>query len=348
MDIVEAMLSRAQRLAKEPVGVGDPGPAGGGARGSKRRGHAVLKAVLLGGVVALAAKPEVRNRLLDALFGPEEQFEYESVTEPVAAPIASKPPAPAQEPSSDGGEGAAPAGETSWYRSWDSPSGATSDAPAAAAPAPMYERWSHSEGDQAPSRDGASAPVDDDGESAKASAPRYDAWSRIEDEAATAASSEDSAVPDRAIWSRLEDTPAPPREPPSAVPVSGAEDATTTTEETSGQEPADPAGVGSPAPDSVTAAAQDPDGGQGVQDPDGGQGAGDPADGEVVQDPAGGQGAGDPAGGEVVQDPDGSEATQESAGGEEEPAIGEADSHRNGWWMRRRRTEPASDSPSVD
>ena len=166
MDIVEAMLSRAQRLAKEPVGVGDPGPAGGGARGSKRRGHAVLKAVLLGGVVALAAKPEVRNRLLDALFGPEEQFEYESVTEPVAAPITSKPPA--QEPSSDGGEGAAPAGETSWYRSWDSPSGATSDAPAAAAaPAPMYERWSHSEGDQAPSRDGASAPVDDDGESAK-------------------------------------------------------------------------------------------------------------------------------------------------------------------------------------
>jgi len=299
----------------------------------------VLKAVLLGGVVALAAKPEVRNRLLDALFGPEEQFEYESVTEPVAAPIASKPPAPAQEPSSDGGEGAAPAGETSWYRSWDSPSGATSDAPAAAAPAPMYERWSHSEGDQAPSRDGASAPVDDDGESAKASAPRYDAWSRIEDEAATAASSEDSAVPDRAIWSRLEDTPAPPREPPSAVPVSGAEDATTTTEETSGQEPADPAGVGSPAPDGVTAAAQDPDGGQG---------AGDPADGEVVQDPAGGQGAGDPAGGEVVQDPDGSEATQESAGGEEQPAIGEADSHRNGWWMRRRRTEPASDSPSVD
>jgi hypothetical protein len=105
------------------------------------------------------------------------------------------------------------------------------------------------------------------------------------------------------------------------VPVSGAEDATTTTEETSGQEPADPAGVGSPAPDGVTAAAQDPDGGQG---------------------------AGDPADGEVVQDPDGSEATQESAGGEEEPAIGEADSHRNGWWMRRRRTEPASDSPSVD
>jgi nicotinate-nucleotide--dimethylbenzimidazole phosphoribosyltransferase len=43
--------------------------------------------MLLGGVVALVVKPEVRNRLLDALFGPEEQFEYDSVTEPVAPPI---------------------------------------------------------------------------------------------------------------------------------------------------------------------------------------------------------------------------------------------------------------------
>ena len=336
MDIVEAMLSRAQRLAKEPVGVGDPGPAGGGTRGSKRRGHTVLKAVLLGGVVALAAKPEVRNRLLDALFGPEEQFEYESVTEPVAAPIASEPSAS----SSDGDGGAAPAGETSWYRSWDSPSGAASAAPEAAAPAPMYERWSRSEGDQAPSPDGASAPVEDDGETAKASAPRYDAWSRIEDEAATAASSEDSPVPDRAIWSRLEDTPAPPREPPSAVPVSGADDATSATEETSEPEPADPAGAGSPAPDSVTAAALDPAGDEPAQDADGG---------EPAEDPDGGEAAQDPASGEAVQESAGGEAAQESAGGEEEPAIGEADSHRNGWWMpRRRRTEPASDSPSVD
>ena len=318
MDIVDAMLSRAQRLAKEPAGVGDPEPAGGGTRGSKRRGHAVLKAVLLGGVVALAAKPEVRNRLLDALFGPEEQFEYESVTEPVA----SEPLTPAQKAASDGRERAAPAGEDSWYRSWDSPSGAAADVPAVAPQAPMHERWSRTGGDQASPPAAATAPADGDGEGAQASTPRYDAWSRIEDEAGATAASEESPAPDRAIWSRLEDTPAPPREPPSAVPVSGAEDATTTTEETSGQEPADPAGVGSPAPDGVTAAAQDPDGGQG---------------------------AGDPAGGEVVQDPDGSEATQESAGGEEEPAIGEADSHRTGWWMpRRRRTEPASDSPSTD
>ena len=52
-----------------------------------------VKALLLGGVVALATKPEVRNRLLDALFGPEEQFDYESLTEPLAPPLSADPPA---------------------------------------------------------------------------------------------------------------------------------------------------------------------------------------------------------------------------------------------------------------
>jgi hypothetical protein len=37
----------------------------------------------LGGVVALVTKEDLRSRLLDAVFGPEEQFEYDSVTEPV-------------------------------------------------------------------------------------------------------------------------------------------------------------------------------------------------------------------------------------------------------------------------
>src|ERR1700690_4061350 len=85
MDIVDVMSSRTQ-LRKQPLGAGESEHAGGSARGSKRRRRVVVKALLLGGAVALVTKPEVRNRLLDALFGPEEQFEYDSVTEP-AAPV---------------------------------------------------------------------------------------------------------------------------------------------------------------------------------------------------------------------------------------------------------------------
>jgi hypothetical protein len=366
MDIVDAMLSRAQRLAKEPAGVGDPEPAGGGTRGPKRRGHAVLKAVLLGGVVALAAKPEVRNRLLDALFGPEEQFEYESVTEPVA----SEPLTPAQKAASDGRERAAPAGEDSWYRSWDSPSGAAADVPAVAPQAPMHERWSRTGGDQASPPAAATAPADGDGEGAQASTPRYDAWSRIEDEAGATAASEESPAPDRAIWSRLDDTPAPPREPPSAAPVSSADDATGTEEDEAApaQEPASEAAAAPPAsPDGIAAAAQGPLGGEAAQEsaagaaapesaagaaaPESAAGAAAPesAAGAAAPESTGGEAAKESAGAEAAEGSSGAEAAEEPAGGEDEPAIGEADSHRTGWWMpRRRRTEPASDSPSTD
>jgi hypothetical protein len=322
MDIVDAMLSRAQRLAKEPAGVGDPEPAGGGTRGSKRRGHAVLKAVLLGGVVALAAKPEVRNRLLDALFGPEEQFEYESVTEPVA----SEPLTPAQK--------------------------AAADAPAAAPQAPMHERWSRTGGDQASPPEAATAPADGDGEGAQASTPRYDAWSRIEDEAGATAASEESPAPDRAIWSRLDDTPAPPREPPSAAPVSSADDATGTEEDEAApaQEPASEAAAAPPAsPDGIAAAAQGPLGGEAAPESAAGAAAPESAAGAAAPESTGGEAAKESAGAEAAEGSSGAEAAEEPAGGEDEPAIGEADSHRTGWWMpRRRRTEPASDSPSTD
>jgi hypothetical protein len=49
-----------------------------------RRAARVIKVLALGGVVALVTKDDLRSRLLDALFGPEEEFEYDSVTEPVA------------------------------------------------------------------------------------------------------------------------------------------------------------------------------------------------------------------------------------------------------------------------
>jgi hypothetical protein len=83
---------------------------------SKRRGRAV-KVLVLGGVVAFVVKPSVRNRVLDVLFGPEEQFDYESPTEPVAPDLGSEEsqggwhaeagtgwPPPASAPPAAGGE----------------------------------------------------------------------------------------------------------------------------------------------------------------------------------------------------------------------------------------------------
>src|SRR5580700_4671155 len=72
------MARRGQRLEEQLAGAAGESPR---ARGSKLRGRFV-KVIVLGGVVAIAVKPQVRNRLLDALFGPEEQFDYESLTEP--------------------------------------------------------------------------------------------------------------------------------------------------------------------------------------------------------------------------------------------------------------------------
>jgi hypothetical protein len=168
MDIVKAMSSRAQRSRKQSAGSGEAEPAVGRAGGSRRRGRAVVKALLLGGVVALATKPEVRNRLLDALFGPEEQFDYESLTEPVAPPIAADPPASAAIPEPDAGDFDATPAEDSWYRPEEAPQAAGAEpdeAPPATPsepPAPMYQRWARGEGEPAsnPDADGASAPAE--------------------------------------------------------------------------------------------------------------------------------------------------------------------------------------------
>ena len=57
---------------------------GQGGRSPRRssRARRLVKAVLLGGLVAVLTRTGVRARVLDALFGPEEEFEYESETDP--------------------------------------------------------------------------------------------------------------------------------------------------------------------------------------------------------------------------------------------------------------------------
>ena len=367
------MSSRAQRLPKEPVGAGEPGLADGAARGSKRRGHAVVKALLLGGVVALAAKPAVRNRLLDALFGPEEQFEYDSVTEPVAAPIASaEPRSPVQEPASDAGEAAPPPAEESRYRSWYAPSQDPSvptaepaspadDGPAAVAdpPVPMYERWARG-GDDAPaaaseqprsladddrsaaSEDapapayGAWSRVNDEAgapaEPADTPAPDYEAWSRINDEAGAPAGSADSPAPDYAVWSRIDDAPAPPRDPPASVPWLRDEKATTSAGEPVSAAPDQPAASDEPVSrsDEATSAA--------------GATSADEATSAAGEPPT----AAPDASAAVADERAGSDTAQAESE-PEQPAIGEANSPRTGWWIpRRRRTEPTPEPPSLD
>jgi len=59
-------------------------------RASKHGGR-LLKVALLGGAVALLVNEDLRNQLLDALFGAEEEFHYSSVTEP---PVPGNSPAP--------------------------------------------------------------------------------------------------------------------------------------------------------------------------------------------------------------------------------------------------------------
>ena len=53
-------------------------------RGRHRRG-ALLLVLLVGGAAALLVNEQVRNKLLDALFGAEEEFEYTSTTVPPAS-----------------------------------------------------------------------------------------------------------------------------------------------------------------------------------------------------------------------------------------------------------------------
>ena len=62
-----------------------------GPKRKKRRGvGSLLGIALIGGVVALAASEDLRKKVLDALFGAEEEFEYSSTTTPTE-PTASEP-----------------------------------------------------------------------------------------------------------------------------------------------------------------------------------------------------------------------------------------------------------------
>jgi len=77
---VVSLQSAAQSLRKGPK------------RKKKRRSlGSLLGIAVIGGVVALAASEDLRKKVLDALFGAEEEFEYSSTTTP-ADPVAPEEP----------------------------------------------------------------------------------------------------------------------------------------------------------------------------------------------------------------------------------------------------------------
>jgi hypothetical protein len=75
--------------------------------GPKRKRKGGLGKLLVVGIIgaglAIALSEDLRNKVLDALFGSEEEFDYSSTTTPPPPPApAPAPPAPAASGSSDG------------------------------------------------------------------------------------------------------------------------------------------------------------------------------------------------------------------------------------------------------
>ena len=153
------MARRSKRLEEHLAGAaGEAAITRGSRRSTKRRGR-LVKVIVLGGFVAFAVKPQVRNRVLDALFGPEEQFDYESLTEPVAPGIAPDdggpawPAAPAAESDEDDG----PSWTFSTQDDWGAAAGAAAAEQEHAEPQPGGEEDEPVEQDGPPTAFGISS-----------------------------------------------------------------------------------------------------------------------------------------------------------------------------------------------
>lgn len=80
-----------QRSANALREAGDSLRSGGRRKKAKRGGLGLGKLLLVtavGGAVALAVSEDLRNKVLDMLFGAEEEFDYTSTTSPAGAPPA--------------------------------------------------------------------------------------------------------------------------------------------------------------------------------------------------------------------------------------------------------------------
>ncbi len=83
-----------QRSAEAVRDVGDSLRSGKRKRKAKRGGMGLgtlLAATVVGGIVALVVSEDLRNKVLDMLFGAEEEFDYTSTTTPAGAPPPAQP-----------------------------------------------------------------------------------------------------------------------------------------------------------------------------------------------------------------------------------------------------------------
>jgi hypothetical protein len=216
-------------------------PAVGQRPKHKRRGR-VVTVLALGGVVALVTKEDLRSRLLDAVFGPEEQFEYDSVTEPVApgiepegaamfpqsAPEVLTAEAGAQDdalwsfPASHAEAGAPvsiadyapPASdeEPSAAAEPTAPVGDDAPAPSDHTPVSAYDPPARADDTPAPAEDAPASAYD-------APAPAYDAPGRTYD---TTAPTDDTPSPTYATPAPADDTPAPTDDTPAPADETAA------------------------------------------------------------------------------------------------------------------------------
>jgi hypothetical protein len=83
-----------QRSAEALRDAGDTLRTGKRKRKAKRGGMGLgtlLAVTVVGGIVALVVSEDLRNKVLDMLFGAEEEFDYTSTTTPVGAPPPAQP-----------------------------------------------------------------------------------------------------------------------------------------------------------------------------------------------------------------------------------------------------------------
>src|ERR1700761_7435286 len=110
-------MSAGRRQASDAT-QGSASGAGSDASAPRRRHRGRVGALLVaGGIVTLAVSRGARNRVLDIVFGPEEEFEYESETEPAAfglGPRESSAPASEAEQPPEGEEQAQERADREW------------------------------------------------------------------------------------------------------------------------------------------------------------------------------------------------------------------------------------------
>ncbi len=83
-----------RRSAEAMRDVGQSLRTGKRKRKAKRGGMGLgtlLAATVVGGIVALVVSEDLRNKVLDMLFGAEEEFDYTSTTTPAGAPPPAQP-----------------------------------------------------------------------------------------------------------------------------------------------------------------------------------------------------------------------------------------------------------------